>query len=73
QLASTLDAAGATLADIVELTTFHVGMAELGEFVAAKDAAIKEPYPAWTAIGCASLVVPQARVEVKATAVVESA
>jgi enamine deaminase RidA (YjgF/YER057c/UK114 family) len=70
QLSSTLAAAGATLADIVELTTFHVGMAEIGDFVAAKDAVISEPYPAWTAIGCASLVVPRARVEIKATAVV---
>ena len=73
QLASTLEAAGATLADIVELTTFHVGMAEIGDFVAAKDAVIREPYPAWTAIGCASLIVPQARVEVKATAVISTA
>jgi len=73
QLASTLEAAGATLADIVELTTFHVGMAEIGEFVAAKDAVISEPYPAWTAIGCASLIAPGARVEVKATAVIDAA
>ena len=70
QLASTLEEAGATLADIVELTTFHVGMAEIGDFVAAKDAVINEPYPAWTAIGCASLIIPRARVEIKATAVI---
>ncbi len=73
QLAATLEAAGATLADIVDLTTFHVGMAEIGDFVAAKDAVMSEPYPAWTAIGCASLIVPGARVEVKATAVIASA
>ena len=70
QLASTLAAAGAMLADIVELTTFHVGMAEIGDFVAAKDAVIGKPYPTWTAIGCAGLIDPHARVEVKATAVV---
>ena len=70
QLASTLEEAGAMLSDIVELTTFHVGMAEIGDFIVAKDAVISEPYPAWTAIGCASLVVPRARVEIKATAVI---
>ena len=43
QLASTLEEAGATLSDIVELTTFHVGMAEIGDFIAAKDAVISEP------------------------------
>ena len=71
QLAGTLDAAGASLADVVELTTFHVDMSEtLGAFVAAKDAVISEPYPAWTAIGCTELAVPGGRAEVKATAVI---
>jgi len=71
QLASTLEAAGASLADVVELTSFHVDMADtLGPFVAAKDAVIGEPYPAWTAIGCTALAVPRGRAEVKATAVV---
>lgn len=69
-LAGTLEAAGASLADIVDLTTFHVGMEEMEAFMAAKDAAIVEPYPAWTAIGCASLIIPKARVEIKATAVI---
>ncbi len=69
QLATTLEAAGATLDDIVEMTTFHVDMSDtLGPFVAAKDAAITEPYPAWTAIGCTELAVPGGRAEVKVTA-----
>ena len=71
QLAATLDAAGASVGDIVELTSFHVDMAStLGTFVDAKDAVISEPYPAWTAIGCTELAVPGGRAEVKATAVV---
>ena len=71
QLAGTLAAAGASLEDVVELTSFHVNMSEtLGAFVAAKDAVISEPYPAWTAIGCTELAVPGGRAEVKATAVV---
>ena len=71
QLAGTLAASGASLEDVVELTTFHVDMSEtLGAFVAAKDAVISDPYPAWTAIGCTELAVPGGRAEVKATAVV---
>ncbi len=68
-LGDVLAAAGGTLADIVEMTSYHVDLAEhLGAFMAAKDAAISEPYPAWTAIGTTGLAIPGARVEIKATA-----
>ncbi|MGH1489051.1 MAG: RidA family protein [Acidimicrobiales bacterium] len=71
QLAATLEAAGASVSDIVELTSFHVNMGEtLGAFMSAKNAAVAEPYPAWTAIGCTELAIPGARAEVKATAVI---
>lgn len=71
ELAATLAASGSSVADIVEMTTFHMDIAEtLGSFIAAKDAAITEPYPAWTAIGCSGLAFPGARAEVKVTAVV---
>ncbi len=70
QLSATLAAAGASLADVVELTSFHVDMAAtLRDFIRAKDEAVAEPYPAWTAIGCTELALPGARAEVKATAV----
>lgn len=69
-LAAVLEAAGGTLADVVEMTSFHVDMSDhLGAFMAAKDAAITEPYPAWTAIGCTELAIPGARTEIRATAV----
>ena len=69
-LAATLEAAGFDMADVVDLTTFHVDMgATLRPFMAAKDEAITEPYPAWTAIGCTELALPGARAEVKAMAV----
>ncbi len=72
QLAATLEAAGASVDHIVEMTTFHVDMSStLGTFIAAKDAAITEPYPAWTAIGCTELALPGGRAEVKVTAVVD--
>ncbi len=70
QMQATLEAAGASLDDVVELTSFHVDLTQIGAFMKAKDAAIGEPYPAWTAIGCTGLVDPKATVEVKATAVV---
>jgi enamine deaminase RidA (YjgF/YER057c/UK114 family) len=72
QLAATLHAAGATLNDIVDITSFHVDMAGVRELVEAKHDLISEPYPAWTAIGCSGLVMPGARVELKATAVISN-
>ena len=47
-----LEEAGADFGDIVEFTSYHVGMQEhLRTFMAVKDEFVKEPYPAWTAIG----------------------
>lgn len=69
-LAATLEAAGASLADVVDMTSFHVDMQHLGEFMKAKKAAMGEPHPAWTAIGCTGLAIPGARAEVKVTAVI---
>jgi enamine deaminase RidA (YjgF/YER057c/UK114 family) len=69
-LANVLDAAGYSLADVVEMTSFHVDMSEtLGSFMKARDAAMTEPWPAWTAIGCTELAIPTGRAEVKVTAV----
>lgn len=72
-LAEVLAAAGGSLDDVVEMTSFHVDMStHLADFMAAKDAVIGEPYPAWTAIGCTELAIPGARVEIRATAVIGS-
>ncbi|MEM7340754.1 MAG: Rid family hydrolase [Actinomycetota bacterium] len=71
-LAAVLAEAGATMDDIVEMTSFHVDMStHLAAFMAAKAAAVSEPYPAWTAIGCTELAIPGARAEVKVTAIVD--
>ena len=65
-----LTAAGGDLSNIVELTSYHIGMREhLREFIAVKDEMISEPYPAWTAIGCTELAMPGAVVEIRAQAV----
>ena len=74
QLAHVLRAAGATMADVVDLTTFHVDLnATIGAFMAVKGRYVAEPYPAWTAIGCSALAAPGARSEVKAVAVLRTA
>jgi enamine deaminase RidA (YjgF/YER057c/UK114 family) len=55
--------------DVVELTTFHVGLREhLGTFIQVKDRYLEAPYPAWTAIGVVELAVPGALVEIRVTA-----
>jgi enamine deaminase RidA (YjgF/YER057c/UK114 family) len=63
-----LERAGSGLEDVVEMTTFHVGFQEhIGIFMQVKDAFLKEPYPAWTAIGVSELAFG-ALVEIKVTA-----
>ena len=63
--------AGGNLSNIVEFTSYHIGMREhLREFIAVKDEMISEPYPAWTAIGCTELAMLGAVVEIRAQAVI---
>jgi enamine deaminase RidA (YjgF/YER057c/UK114 family) len=66
---SVLEASGASFTDVVEITSFHVGVQEhLRTFMKVRDRYLKEPYPAWTAIGVAELAVPGGLVEVKVIA-----
>lgn len=61
--------AGVTLSDVVEIVTYHVGLKDhFREFVLIKDEFIKEPYPAWTAIGVSELAADGAVIEIKVTA-----
>jgi enamine deaminase RidA (YjgF/YER057c/UK114 family) len=61
-----LKAAGVGFGDIIEITSYHVGLREhLAAFSKVKDEFIREPYPAWTAIGVAELALPDARVEIR--------
>ena len=64
-----LTAAGASIGDIVDLTTFHVGLhANIRTFTKVKDRYVSAPYPAWTAIGISELAFPGGLVEIKAVA-----
>jgi enamine deaminase RidA (YjgF/YER057c/UK114 family) len=68
-LESILVQAGATMADVVEITTFHTSMAELAVFARVKARFLDTtPHPAWTAIGISELALPGLRVEIRATA-----
>ena len=70
QVRSVLEEAGASFADVVEMTSFHVGFNEhIGIFMQVKDGFVKEPYPAWTAIGGSELAFG-ALVEIKVTAII---
>ena len=61
-----LEHAGLSYDNILEYTTYHVGLQEhLQDFMKARDEVIREPWPAWTAIGVSELAVPGARVEIR--------
>ena len=64
-----LEAAGLGFGDVLEYTSYHVGLHDtLPDFMAARDEVLSEPWPAWTAIGVSELAVPGARVEIRVTA-----
>jgi enamine deaminase RidA (YjgF/YER057c/UK114 family) len=64
-----LDKAGFGWGDIVEYTSYHVGLqSSVPDFMRARDEVLAEPWPAWTAIGISELFVPGARVEIRVTA-----
>jgi len=68
-----LEAAGGTLADVVEMTTYFTSLADLPAFANVKERFFTTtPYPAWTAIGVNELALPELRVEIKATARLKS-
>ena len=55
--------------DIVEYTTYHVGLhANIENFMLVRDEFLSEPWPAWTAIGISELAIPGAHVEIRVTA-----
>ena len=68
-LGTLLKEGGASFEQIVEMTTFHVSISQhLAAFMTVKDRFIKDPFPAWTAIGTPELALPGALVEVRVTA-----
>lgn len=77
RLQATLEGAGATLSDVVEINTFHLEpkdtpafQAEFARFVAIHQEYFPSGYPAWTAVGTSALLAKDALVEIRAVAVV---
>ena len=66
-----LAAAGASMSDVVDLTTFHTDMRDLPLFMEVRDRYITtDPLPAWTAVGAHMLGGTAGyMVEIKAVAV----
>ncbi len=61
--------AGLGYEDIIEYTSFHVNLGKhIRMFMKARDEVLREPWPAWTAIGISELAVPGARVEIRVIA-----
>ena len=72
-LKRTLAETGASLEDVVELTTFHIDLrCEMEQFASVKDEYFPRDYPAWTAVGVTQLALPELRVEVRAVAIAGS-
>ena len=64
-----LAAAGLGLSNVVEMTTYHVGLRKhLDAFIKVKDAFVAEPYPAWTAVGVSELITAGTLVEIRVIA-----
>jgi len=68
-----LSEAGLTFSDVIDMTTYHVGLkAQIEIFRQIKDEFIKEPYPTWTAIGISELVTDGALIEIRVIAKVKN-
>lgn len=65
-----LGEAGAGLADVFSLTSYHVGdlKAQMPDFMRIQVRWLGKPHPAWTAVGTTELALPGALVEVSAIA-----
>ncbi len=50
-----LDEAGGSFANLVEVTSYHTDMRDLPLYMQVRDRYMKGCFPAWTAIGAASL------------------
>jgi enamine deaminase RidA (YjgF/YER057c/UK114 family) len=68
-LKSNLVQAGLDFPDVVDMTTYHVDLRKhLDTFIKVKDEFVREPYPAWTAIGVSQLITEGTLVEIRAIA-----
>jgi len=66
----TLSAAGISWSDVVEITSYRVGLrAQTDDLLKAASEFLEDPYPAWTDVGVTELFEPDAVVEISCIAV----
>lgn len=69
QIGDTLKRAGASWDDVVEMTTFHTDLTtQIPVIVEVKRSYMKEPQPAWTAIGVTRLIPANGITEIRIVA-----
>lgn len=69
RLEELLRIAGLELADLVDVTSYHVDIEiTLSDFMDVKHRFIKSPFPAWSIIGVSGLARPALKVEIRAVA-----
>ena len=71
-LKTVLASAGATMADIVSLTSYHTDPSDFESFKKAQREFITDNFPAHTAIGVVALLMPAFKCEIAAVAVIGS-
>ncbi len=68
-LQANLEQASLGFGDVVEMTTYHVGLRQhLEAFTKVKDEFIGQPYPAWSAIGVSELITEGTLIEIRVIA-----
>ncbi len=71
-IGATLSEAGASWADVVELSSYHVGLrAQADILIGVAGEFLSDPYPAWTAVGVTELFDEEAVVEISCVAEVQ--
>lgn len=61
---------GLTMADLVEVVSYHVNLKEtVDEFLSVKARYTERPFPAWSIIGVEALALPQLKIEIRSVAV----
>jgi enamine deaminase RidA (YjgF/YER057c/UK114 family) len=68
-IALTLAEVGASWSNVVEITSYHVGLiAQSEDLIRVAAEFLADPYPAWTAVGVTELFLPEALVEISCVA-----
>lgn len=61
---------GLTMADLVEVVSYHVNLKEnIDAFLPVKAQYTERPFPAWSIIGVESLALPELKIEIRSVAV----